>query len=187
MPQNGLTPRGAPPSMGAPRRVTIVGAAARDFHNSNVVYRNDPASEAVAFSATQIPGIETRKSPASLAGPRYADGIPIFPEDDLPKLIEKHAVQTCVFSYSEVDYSHIGHVIALANSHGADLLLLGAQATMLKARVAVIAICAVRTGSGKSQTTRRVAGILRAHGKKVVVVRHPMPYGGRASQAGGRV
>src|SRR5437016_2868421 len=169
--------------MAAPRRVIILGAAGRDFHNFNVVYRNDPASEVVAFTATQIPGIETRKYPASLAGPRYPDGIPIFPEDDLPKLIEKHAVQTCVFSYSDVDYSHIGHLIALANSHGADFLLLGAQPTMLKARVPVIAICAVRTGSGKSQTTRRVAGILRAHGKKVVVVRHPMPYGDLASQA----
>src|SRR5438309_4665803 len=169
--------------MGGPRRVIILGAAGRDFHNFNVVYRNDPASEVVAFTATQIPGIETRKYPASLAGPQYPDGIPIFPEDDLPKLIEKHAVQTCVFSYSDVDYSHIGHLIALANSHGADFLLLGAQPTMLKARVPVIAICAVRTGSGKSQTTRRVAGILRAHGKKVVVVRHPMPYGDLATQA----
>ncbi len=169
--------------MAAPRRVIILGAAGRDFHNFNVVYRNDPAFEVVAFTATQIPGIETRKYPASLAGPQYPDGIPIFPEEDLPKLIEKHAVQTCVFSYSDVDYSHIGHLIALANSHGADFLLLGAQPTMLKARVPVIAICAVRTGSGKSQTTRRVAGILRAHGKKVVVVRHPMPYGDLASQA----
>ncbi|TLZ54558.1 MAG: GTPase [Methanobacteriota archaeon] len=169
--------------MGGPRRVIILGAAGRDFHNFNVVYRNDPASEVVAFTATQIPGIETRKYPASLAGPRYPDGIPIFPEEDLPKLIKKHAVETCVFSYSDVDYNHIGHLIALANAHGADFLLLGAQQTMLKARVPVIAICAVRTGSGKSQTTRRVAGILRAHGKKVVVVRHPMPYGDLASQS----
>src|SRR5205814_9777129 len=172
---------GAPASMAAPRRVITLGAAGRAFHNFNVAYRNDPASEVVAFTATQIPGIESRKYPASLAGPRYPDGIPIFPEDDLPKLIEKHAVQTCVFSYSDVDYSHIGHLIALANSHGADFLLLGAQPTMLKARVPVIASCAVRTGSGKSQTTRRVAGSLRAHGKKVGVVRHRMPYGALAT------
>src|SRR3989449_6114948 len=169
--------------MGGPRRVIILGAAGRDFHNFNVVYRNDPASEVVAFTAAQRPAIAPDTRPASLAGPRYPDGIPIFPEDDLPKLIEKHAVQTCVFSYSDVDYSHIGHLIALANSHGADFLLLGAQPTMLKARVPVIAICAVRTRSGKSQTTPPVAGIPRAHGKKVVVVPHPMPYGDLASQA----
>jgi predicted GTPase len=169
--------------MAQPRRVVILGAAGRDFHNFNIVYRNDPAYRVVAFTATQIPGIETRKYPASLAGPLYPDGIPIFPEEDLPELIRKHGVQSCVFSYSDVDYAYIGHRIALATSHGADFLLLGAQSTMLKSQVPVIAICAVRTGSGKSQTTRRVAAILRAHGKKVVVVRHPMPYGDLASQA----
>jgi predicted GTPase len=169
--------------MAEPRRVVILGAAGRDFHNFNIVYRNDPAYRVVAFTATQIPGIETRKYPASLAGPLYPDGIPIFPEEDLPELIRKHGVQSCVFSYSDVDYAYIGHRIALATSHGADFLLLGAQSTMLKSQVPVIAICAVRTGSGKSQTTRRVAAILRAHGKKVVVVRHPMPYGDLASQA----
>ena len=169
--------------MAVPRRVLIMGAAGRDFHNFNVIFRDDPSVQVVAFTATQIPGIETRKYPASLAGPRYPDGIPIFPEEDLVKLIPKLAVETCVFSYSDVDYGHIGHLVALANAHGSDFLLLGAQRTMLQANVPVIAICAVRTGSGKSQTTRRVAGILRAHGKKVVVVRHPMPYGDLASQA----
>jgi len=148
-----------------------------------VVFRDDPGYHVVAFTATQIPGIDTRKYPASLAGSLYPDGIPIFPEEDLPGLIKKYEVQSCVFSYSDVDYVHIGHMIALANAHGADFFLLGAQQTMLKAKVPVIAVCAVRTGSGKSQTSRRVAGILRAHGKKVVVVRHPMPYGDLASQA----
>ena len=169
--------------MAEPRRVIILGAAGRDFHNFNVVFRDNPAYRIVAFTATQIPGIEGRKYPASLAGPLYPDGIPIFPEDDLPSLIRTHGAQTCVFSYSDVEYGYIGHRIALANAHGADFLLLGAQETMLPVSVPSIAICAVRTGSGKSQTTRRVAGILRAHGKKVVVVRHPMPYGDLAAQA----
>src|SRR5919198_2441361 len=170
-------------SMAGPRRVVILGAAGRDFHNFNVLYRDNPAYKVIAFTATQIPGIEGRKYPASLAGRLYPDGIPIFPEEDLPDLVRKHAVQSCVFSYSDVDYAYIGHRIALATANGADFTLLGAQATMLKAQVPVIAICAVRTGSGKSQTTRRVAEILRAHGKKVVVVRHPMPYGDLAAQA----
>src|SRR6184192_3260062 len=169
--------------MAEPRKVIILGAAGRDFHNFNVYFRDNPAYRVVAFTATQIPGIETRKYPASLAGEIYPDGIPIFPEDELPRLIETFGAQTCVFAYSDVDYSYIGHRIALANAHGAEFLLLGAEETMLKAKVPVIAVCAVRTGSGKSQTSRRVAGILRAHGKKVVVVRHPMPYGDLASQA----
>jgi len=166
-----------------PRKVIILGAAGRDFHNFNVIFRNDPSFRVVAFTATQIPGIEGRKYPASLAGPLYPDGIPIFPEEDLPRLIAKHGIQTCLFAYSDVDYGYLGHRIALANAAGADFRLLGAQETMLKAKVPVVAICAVRTGSGKSQTTRRVAGILRAAGKKVVVIRHPMPYGDLASQA----
>jgi len=166
-----------------PRKVIILGAAGRDFHNFNVIFRNDPSFRVVAFTATQIPGIEGRKYPASLAGPLYPDGIPIFPEEDLPRLIAKHGIQTCLFAYSDVEYGYLGHRIALANAAGADFRLLGAQETMLKAKVPVVAICAVRTGSGKSQTTRRVAGILRAAGKKVVVIRHPMPYGDLASQA----
>jgi len=166
-----------------PRKVIILGAAGRDFHNFNVIFRNDPSFRVVAFTATQIPGIEGRKYPASLAGPLYPDGIPIFPEEDLPRLIAKHGIQTCLFAYSDVEYGYLGHRIALANAAGADFRLLGAQETMLKAKVPVVAICAVRTGSGKSQTTRRVASILRAAGKKVVVIRHPMPYGDLASQA----
>jgi len=166
-----------------PRKVIILGAAGRDFHNFNVIFRNDSSFRVVAFTATQIPGIEGRKYPASLAGPLYPDGIPIFPEEDLPRLIAKHGIQTCLFAYSDVEYGYLGHRIALANAAGADFRLLGAQETMLKAKVPVVAICAVRTGSGKSQTTRRVASILRAAGKKVVVIRHPMPYGDLASQA----
>jgi len=166
-----------------PRKVIILGAAGRDFHNFNVIFRNDASFRVVAFTATQIPGIEGRKYPASLAGPLYPDGIPIFPEEDLPRLIAKYGIQTCLFAYSDVEYGYLGHRIALANAAGADFRLLGAQETMLKAKVPVVAICAVRTGSGKSQTTRRVAGILRAAGKKVVVIRHPMPYGDLASQA----
>ncbi|TLZ75690.1 MAG: GTPase [Methanobacteriota archaeon] len=169
--------------MPEPRKVIILGAAGRDFHNFNVIFRNDASFRVVAFTATQIPGIEGRKYPASLAGPLYPDGIPIFPEEDLPRLIAKHGIQTCLFAYSDVEYGYLGHRIALANAAGADFRLLGAQETMLKAKVPVVAICAVRTGSGKSQTTRRVAGILRAAGKKVVVIRHPMPYGDLASQA----
>jgi len=166
-----------------PRKVIILGAAGRDFHNFNVIFRSDASFRVVAFTATQIPGIEGRKYPASLAGPLYPDGIPIFPEEDLSRLIAKHGIQTCLFAYSDVDYGYLGHRIALANAAGADFRLLGAQETMLKAKVPVVAICAVRTGSGKSQTTRRVAGILRAAGKTVVVIRHPMPYGDLASQA----
>ena len=169
--------------MAEPRRVIILGAAGRDFHNFNVYFRDNDAYRVVAFTATQIPGIETRKYPASLAGKLYPDGIPIFPEADLAELIEKFRAQVCVFAYSDVEYTYLGHRLALANAHGADFLLLSAQATMLTAKVPVVAICAVRTGSGKSQTSRRVAGILRSHGKKVVVVRHPMPYGDLASQA----
>src|SRR5438445_6388902 len=182
-PQKGFTSLGAAQSMAGPRKVIILGAAGRDFHNFNVYFRDNPAYEVVAFTATQIPGIATRKYPASLAGKLYPDGIPIFPEEELPSLIKKFDAQTCVFSYSDVDYAYVGHRIALASSHGAEFLLLGAQETMLKAKVPVVAVCAVRTGSGKSQTSRRVAGILRAHGKKVVVVRHPMPYVDLASQA----
>src|SRR2546421_48010 len=181
--QKGFTHPGTPTSMGGPRRVIILGAAGRDFHNFNVVYRNDPASEVVAFTATQIPGIESRKFPASLAGPLYPDGIPIFPEEDLPRLIVEHEIDEVVFAYSDVDYSYIMHRASLANALGADFVLLGTRDTMLKANVPVIAVTAVRTGSGKSQTTRRLAQILMAHGKKVVVVRHPMPYGELEEQA----
>jgi len=169
--------------MAEPRRVIILGAAGRDFHNFNVYFRDRPDFQVVGFTATQIPGIESRRYPASLAGRLYPDGIPIFAEEDLPGLLHRLQADLVVFSYSDVDYTHVGHLAAVATANGADFMLLGARRTMLQAQVPVVAVCAVRTGSGKSQTTRRVAGILRAHGKRVVVVRHPMPYGNLAEQA----
>ena len=169
--------------MAARKRVIILGAAGRDFHNFNTYFRNSPDYDVVAFTATQIPGIEGRKYPASLAGSLYPEGIPILAEDDLPKLIRRFGANLVVFSYSDVDYTYLGHRAAIANANGADFVLINAESTMLKANVPVVAVCAVRTGSGKSQTTRRVAQILRSHGKKVVVVRHPMPYGDLAKQA----
>ncbi|MEK6988257.1 MAG: cyclic 2,3-diphosphoglycerate synthase [Candidatus Thermoplasmatota archaeon] len=169
--------------MAEPKRVIILGAAGRDFHNFNTCFRDDPAYTVVCFTATQIPGIADRKYPAVLAGKLYPDGIPIYAEDELPQLIKKFNANLVVFSYSDVDYAYVGHRAALANANGADFMLINAESTMIKSKVPVVAICAVRTGSGKSQTTRRVAEILRSHGKKVVVVRHPMPYGDLASQA----
>src|SRR5437870_12483124 len=142
--------------MAAPRKVIILGAAGRDFHNFNVYFRDNPAYDVVAFTATQIPGIATRKYPASLAGKLYPDGIPIFPEEELPSLIKKFGAQTCVFSYSGVDYAYVGHRIALANSHGADFLFLGAPAAMLKAQVPVVAVRAVRTETGNGEPPRPV-------------------------------
>ncbi|HEY7588591.1 MAG TPA: cyclic 2,3-diphosphoglycerate synthase [Thermoplasmata archaeon] len=165
------------------RRVIILGAAGRDFHDFNTYFRDNPAYKVVCFTATQIPGIADRRYPAVLAGGMYPDGIPIYVEEDLPQLIKKLSADIVLFAYSDVDYAYLGHRAAIANANGADFMLLGAEDTMLKAKVPVIAVCAVRTGSGKSQTTRRIAQILRDHGKKVVVVRHPMPYGDLASQA----
>ena len=169
--------------MGEPRNVLIMGAAGRDFFNFLVRFRDDPTVVVRAFTATQIPGIESRRFPASLSGPLYPEGIPIFPEEDLPQLIARFEIDEVVFSYSDVDYSYVMHRASLANALGADFVLLGTRETMLKANVPVIAVTAVRTGSGKSQTTRRLAQILMARGKKVVVVRHPMPYGELADQA----
>lgn len=137
----------------------------------------------MAFTATQIPGIASRRYPPELAGRLYPEGIPIFPEEDLPQLIYRFHVDLVVFSYSDVPYEYVGHRVALVNACGADFLLLGARSTMLDSDVPVVAVCAVRTGSGKSQTTRRISQILQANGKKVVVVRHPMPYGELADQA----
>jgi len=169
--------------MAEPRNVLIMGAAGRDFFNFLVRYKNDPSLRVRGFTATQIPGIESRRFPASLAGPLYPDGIPIFPEEDLPSLIVRFDIDEVVFSYSDVDYKYVMHRASIANALGADFVLLGTRETMLKANVPVVAVTAVRTGSGKSQTTRRLAQILMAHGKKVVVVRHPMPYGELAEQA----
>jgi len=178
-----MTPRRIASSMSEARRVIILGAAGRDFHNFNVYFRDRPEYRVVGFTATQIPGIEARRYPPVLAGSLYPEGIPIFPEERLPGLIKEYRADLVVFSYSDVDYTYLGHRISIANAHGADFMLLGAADTMLKSRVPVVSICAVRTGSGKSQTTRRVAQILRDHGKRVVVVRHPMPYGDLATQA----
>ena len=155
----------------------IVGAAGRDFHNFNVVYRDNPLYNVVAFTAAQIPDIAGRKYPASLAGKQYPKGIPIFEEKDLEKLIAKHAVEEVVFSYSDVHYDHVMGLAMRVVAAGAHFKLLGAEPTMIKSTKPVISICAVRTGSGKSQTTRKVAQLLMEMGLKVVAIRHPMPYG----------
>ena len=165
------------------RRVIIVGAAGRDFHNFNSAFRGDPASLVVAFTATQIPYIDDRIYPAALAGPGYPDGIPIYPEDRLEDLIASHRVDEVVFSYSDVRHVDVMHIASRVLAAGADFRLLGPNRTELAASVPVVAVCAVRTGAGKSQTTRRVAEILRRAGRRVVAVRHPMPYGDLASQA----
>jgi predicted GTPase len=167
----------------AKERIVIMGAAGRDFHNFNVLYRNNEKVEVVAFSATQIPDIEGRMYPGTLAGDLYTNGIPIIAEEELPKFIPDNKIDSCVFSYSDVSYTTVMQKSALVNSLGADFVLLGGEKTMLGSAKPVVAICAVRTGSGKSQTTRKVSTILREQGKKVVVVRHPMPYGDLAKQA----
>ena len=161
----------------------IIGAAGRDFHNFNVHFRGNQAYHVVAFTAAQIPNIAGRRYPTALAGPGYPDGIPIEPEADLERLIQGLHADVAVFSYSDVSHEHVMHLASRALSAGADFLLLGPRHTMLKARVPVIAVCAARTGSGKSQTTRRVAALLEERGIHPVVVRHPMPYGDIAQQA----
>ena len=171
------------PSMTNEKRIVILGAAGRDFHDFNTVFRDDPSTRVIAFTATQIPGIAGRRYPAVLAGPRYASGIPIVPEEDLERLIREERVDTCVFSYSDVPHEHVMHLASRAIALGADFLLLSARRTMLQAKVPVIAVTAVRTGAGKSQTTRYLSNILKTLGKRVVVVRHPMPYGDLAEQA----
>ncbi len=158
-------------------KVIIMGAAGRDFHNFNVYFRDNPAYQVVAFTATQIPNIEGRIYPPSLAGSLYPNGIPICAEEELPKLIREQQVNQVVFAYSDVSHETVMHRASTAMAAGADFRLLGPRATMLKSSKPVIAVCVVRTGSGKSQTTRAVANILKGMGKRVVVVRHPMPYG----------
>ena len=160
----------------------IVGAAGRDFHNFNVRYRGDEGSEVVAFTATQIPGIEGRVYPAELAGPLYPDGIPIEEESRLEDLVRSLSVDTVVFSYSDVSHETVMHIGSRALAAGADYTLLGPKSTALPATKPVVAVCAVRTGSGKSQTTRAVAQIVKDSGKQVAVIRHPMPYGDLAKQ-----
>ncbi|MEW6059579.1 MAG: cyclic 2,3-diphosphoglycerate synthase [Actinomycetota bacterium] len=165
-----------------PRRVLIMGAAGRDFHNFNVVYREDRGYEVVAFTATQIPFIQGRIYPPELAGPGYPQGIRIHDESELASLIRNLKVQDVVFAYSDVSHEHVMHKASEALAAGANFVLLGPLATMLDAKVPVVSVCAVRTGSGKSQTTRAVAAILRGVGKRVVAVRHPMPYGDLRAQ-----
>jgi len=158
-------------------RVLIMGAAGRDFHDFNVVYRDDPSVEVVAFTATQIPGIADRRYPTELAGERYPAGIPIRPEAELETLIRDLHVDTVVFAYSDVSHEQVMHAASRVLAAGADFALLGTARTMLESTRPVVSVCAVRTGSGKSQTSRYVAGALEAQGLKVAVVRHPMPYG----------
>jgi predicted GTPase len=164
-------------------RVLIAGAAGRDFHNFNLVYRGRPEYDVVAFTATQIPNIDGRVYPAALAGSLYPDGIPILPESALEQVIREHEIDEVVFAYSDVTHEHVMHIGSRALAAGASYRLISPRLTMLPSSKPVVAICAVRTGSGKSQTTRRVAELLREAGKRVAVLRHPMPYGDLTAQA----
>src|SRR6266508_3206057 len=164
-------------------RVLIAGAAGRDFHNFNLVYRDSPVHEVVAFTATQIPNIDERRYPAELAGSLYPDGIPILPESALEELVREHEIDSVVFAYSDVTHGHVMHIGSRALAAGASYHLISPAHTMLASRKPVVAICAVRTGSGKSQTTRHVARLFRDNGKRVAVLRHPMPYGDLTAQA----
>ena len=158
-------------------RTLIMGAAGRDFHNFNVYFRDNPDYQVVAFTATQIPNIEGRRYPAELAGPLYPEGIPIYHENELKELIEKFDVDQVIFAYSDVPHEYVMHKAALVNEAGADFRLMGLKNTQIKSTKPVVSVTAVRTGSGKSQTTRRVSLILREMGFKVAAIRHPMPYG----------
>lgn len=164
------------------RNVIIIGAAGRDFHNFNTYYRGNEAYNVVAFTATQIPDIEGRKYPAELAGELYPEGIPIFAEEELPRLIKELEVDECTFSYSDVSYQHVMAVSAIVEAAGASFVLLGPKDTQIKSAKPVISVCAVRTGCGKSQTSRKVIEILMEKGLKVVAIRHPMPYGDLVAQ-----
>ena len=159
------------------KKVIIMGAAGRDFHNFNVYFRNNSRYDVVAFTAAQIPGIQCRVYPPELAGTDYPTGILVYPEEELPQLIKEFDVDEVVFAYSDVSYEYVMHKASLVLANGADFCLMGPKITMLKAEVPVISVCAVRTGSGKSQTSRQIAKILKDKGLRVVVVRHPMPYG----------
>ncbi len=163
-------------------KVLIMGAAGRDFHNFNTFYRDNEQYEVVAFTATQIPDIDGRKYPAELAGRLYPNGIEIHAEDDLVELIKKYGVEEVIFSYSDVPYDYVMSKSAIVNAAGADFKFMGPERTMIKSNKPVVSICAVRTGCGKSQTTRRVSKMLQDAGKKVVAIRHPMPYGNLVEQ-----
>ncbi|MCL2077258.1 MAG: cyclic 2,3-diphosphoglycerate synthase [Oscillospiraceae bacterium] len=166
----------------AQRKIIIIGAAGRDFHNFNTFYRDNPAYKVAAFTAAQIPDIAGRKYPASLCGKLYPEGIPIYPQEDLERLIKELEVDECVFSYSDVSYSTVMGIGAMVNAAGADFSLMGYKNTMLKSTKPVIAVGATRTGCGKSQTSCRIVEILMSHGLKVIAVRHPMPYGDLEAQ-----
>jgi predicted GTPase len=163
-------------------KVIIMGAAGRDFHNFNVYFKDNARYDVVAFTAAQIPDIAGRLYPPELAGDRYPQGIPIFPEDNLAALIRKNKVDLVAFAYSDVPHVEVMHKASLSMAEGADFILIGAPYTMLKSEKTVVAVCAVRTGCGKSQTTRKVCEIIKKIGKKAVVVRHPMPYGDLRNQ-----
>ncbi len=163
-------------------RTIIMGAAGRDFHNFNTFYRDNEKYEVLAFTATQIPNIEGRKYPAALAGGLYPNGIDIYPEAELPRLIKELKADEVVFAYSDVPHTYVMHKAAEVNALGADFRLMGTNATQVKSIKPVIGVCAVRTGSGKSQTTRKVAAILSGMGYKVAAIRHPMPYGDLVKQ-----
>ena len=163
-------------------KVVILGAAGRDFHNFNTVFRDNEQYEVVAFTATQIPNIDGRKYPAELAGRLYPKGIPIFAESQLSELMKGDGIEEAVFAYSDVSFKYVMTKASQVNALGASFKLLGAGETMIRSKVPVIAVVAVRTGSGKSQTSRRVCNILREKGLRVVAVRHPMPYGDLVKQ-----
>jgi len=165
------------------KRVLILGAAGRDFHNFNVIFRDNPAYHVVAFTATQIPDIAGRRYPRELAGTLYPDGIPIFEEKDLESLIAKHDIDAVVFSYSDIAHQNLMHLASRAVAADVDFWFLGTGHTQLKSSVPVISVCAVRTGCGKSPVSRLVAAELRRQGRRPVVIRHPMPYGDLAAQA----
>ena len=164
------------------QNIIIMGAAGRDFHNFNVFFRNNEDYQVKAFTATQIPDIAGRKYPAQLSGPLYPDGIPIFPEEDLSDLIRRYNIDQVILAYSDLPHQYVMERASVVLSEGPDFKLMGPKNTMLKAKVPLVSVCAVRTGSGKSQTTRKVTQILREMGKKVVVIRHPMPYGDLTKQ-----
>lgn len=164
------------------RNVIILGAAGRDFHNFNAAFRDDPGARVVAFTATQIPNISDRRYPAELAGPAYPEGVPIYPEADLERLIADLHADECIFAYSDVSHEQVMHLASRCLAAGADFRLMGTASTSLASNLPVVSVCAARTGSGKSQTTRRVCDILAAWGRRIAVVRHPMPYGDLSRQ-----
>ncbi len=163
--------------LNGPVRTVIMGAAGRDFHNFNVYFRNNSDYEVVAFTATQIPGIEGRTYPPDLAGPKYPNGLPILPEDELPKIIKEKEVRLVVLAYSDLSYDEVMHKASLVLACGSDFRLMGPKTTMLKSRLPVVSVCAVRTGAGKSTVSRSVSKSLKKLVDRVVVIRHPMPYG----------